>query len=625
MKQLFLVLLLALVFGFTYAATSSTGGLTEITSSTISTDNGYKFHIYSPYTTFNRGFSEVYVTLTDSSNNYVHNFQVGNFFPKDSLLQSAPVGSVTKADSVHYNTWLGFTHKGSWTLSFKDTIGTATARVDSIPTDTETVIGFFKDRDCVGSVTLPLTRSCGIGCATGTGGMASCWNSGLGVFIYNPAQSGIITKDSARTDAHFLLADVQSKELIRAFVESLPTAASGKISVKVTGYRVKNGIGVNKSETYAPELTTDSIDHYLNAFHILSIEGTYISGLTSSYTGFATKTYKLTPSDLAPSKLLAVNNSGSATVKFTAPVNQASSKSTLKGYKVKVYNKAGTLIDSYTTTVNDSSVTSVTVSGFKANQQYTYTVSGLYPGSGVAVESGHSSVVADSVSGINLTIPDSTYYTKWIDSFKYQDTTYYLTVAYPKSIVATSQTVKAYINKQVSASRPYQQVKGGFIITPTPFMESMTMGSDGSTNLTWDSTSTAYKGTINFSMTGDWLVNLQVYKASNDSLVAGTAIDEVGDGSTINWQFYLTTSTGIKEVANTADGILVYPTLSHGQITVVTPAAADIRVLDVNGSTLATYQSAGTKTINLGVPLGVYFVWVQNKGKVTVQKIFVNQ
>ena len=87
--------------------------------------------------------------------------------------------------------------------------------------------------------------------------------------FFKAADTGGITKDSARSDTHFLLFDAQSKELTRAFVESLPSAASGKISIKVTGYRVPNGIATNKSETYAPELTPDSIDHYLNSFHLL--------------------------------------------------------------------------------------------------------------------------------------------------------------------------------------------------------------------------------------------------------------------------------------------------------------------------------------------------------------------
>jgi hypothetical protein len=504
-----------------------------------------------------------------------------------------------------------------------------------------TQTGFFKDRDCVSGYTLPLTRSCGIACATATSGMmAGCFKSGLGLFIYDASQSGtVITKDVAKSDAYYLLFDAQSKELTRAFIESLPSAASGKISIKVTGYWSADSIASNKNETLVPELIADSIDHKLRAFHLLSIEGVYINGLTYSYANFATTSYKLTPADLAPSNISVSNYTGGAKVKFTAPANVTSASTTLTGYKVSVYNKAGVLQDAYTTTVNDRTMTSINITGFTATQNYTFTVSALYPGSGVVVESDPSNAVKDSIGGITLTVNDypvlsdinvSDYKVKLVDSFTYNSSTYYLTVAYPSSFVSGSQTVKAYINKKDNDLQSYKVVDGGFYIEEVPYMRSMGMGTDpGCTDFIWNSTDSVYEATIVFDMPGDWRLSLKAYDNSTKALIAGTDLDQYGDGSTLYWDVYLdspdngTVYTGIKNTKST--GISVYPTLSQGEITIISPAEATVKVFDYTGKTIETYQSSGSRTISLNVPSGLYLVKVESAGETSVQKVIIRK
>jgi hypothetical protein len=155
----------------------------------------------------------------------------------------------------------------------------------------------------------------------------------------------------------------------------------------------------------------------------------------------------------------------------------ASATTTLTGYKVQVYNKAGVVQDTYTTTVNDSSVTSIQVPGFTATQDYTFTVSALYPGSAVAVESAHSNVI-DSSSGLKNT---------------------------------------------------------------------------------------------------------------------------------------------------TTSSISVYPTLSQGEITVISPAEAKVKVIDFTGKTIESYQSSGSRTISLNVPSGLYLVFVESAGETTVKKVIIRK
>jgi len=150
-------------------------------------------------------------------------------------------------------------------------------------------------------------------------------------------------------------------------------------------------------------------------------------------------------------------------------------------------------------------------------------------------------------------------------------------------------------------------------------------GSDGNTDMVWNVADSDYEGTLNFSMDGDWRVNLKVYDAVTNLLVAGTNMDALGNGSTLYWDFYLDSSmqTGIKDINST--GISVFPTLSNGDITIVSPVEATIKVLDLIGNTIDSYQSSGRKTIHLNVPSGLYFIAVQSSGKTTVQKVIIKK
>jgi len=648
--KIYLIIILTFVLFFSqiYAQSNPSQGLKEIPLTGLTTVDGYNFHFYSLDGKLNIGYSEVFIALTDKNNNFVQDFTVSNFFPLMDMgmsKHSTPVGNVTKvAGKALYKTWFSFLMYtgqmgGAWSLSFNYTIGSTTpksllvsqttkatlAGTNSIVTnDTITQIGWFKDRHCTGAVTLPMVSSCGIGCGTGAGNMAGCWNGGLGMFIYNATESGSITKDVARSDAHFLLFDAQSKELVRAFLISLPSDATGKLSVKVTGYRVVNGISANSTESNVPELTAGSIDHYLNAFHVLSIEGVVIENQAKSYPGFAVKTYKLTPGDLAPKSLSAVNNTSGTTVKFTPPANARKAISNLTGYKIRVYNKAGLIQDQFTTISNDTTVSAVNVAGLTASQDYSFTVSAMYPASGVEVESGYSTVVESSITGISLPVDNSPANNKWLQSFSYNNVYYYVSVVNPKSIQAGSQIVKAYINKRYDLLQPFPVENDGFKILATPFMRSMGHGSDGNTDLIWNAADSIYEGTLNFSMMGDWRVNLKVYDAVNNSLIAGTNMDAQGNGSTLYFDFYLDSAlTAITDVSS--NGISVYPTLSTGEITVVSPGEARINVMNLMGNTIQSCQSSGSKIIHLNVQPGIYFISVESSGKTVVQKVIIKK
>jgi len=266
----------------------------------------------------------------------------------------------------------------------------------------------------------------------------------------------------------------------------------------------------------------------------------------------------------------------------------------------------------------------VNVTGFKASQDNTFTVSALYPASVVEVESGYSNVVENSITGIILPVDNSPANNKWLQSFSYNNVYYYASVVNPKSIHTGSQTVKAYINKRDDLLQPFPLVNDGFKIVATPFMRSMGHGSDGNTDLVWNATDSVYEGTLNYSMDGDWRVNLKVYDAVTTSLIAGTDMDAEGNGSTLYWDFYLdSTLTGMTEI--NSNGISVYPTLSNGEITIVSPAEARIKVIDLIGNTIESYLSYGNKTIYLNVSSGMYLISVQSAGKTFIQKVIIKK
>jgi len=238
-----------------------------------------------------------------------------------------------------------------------------------------------------------------------------------------------------------------------------------------------------------------------------------------------------------------------------------------------------------------------------------------------------------SITGVSLVvnnypryIDDTSYKAKWIDSFTYNNSTYYVTLAYLQSLVAGTQTVKAYINRKDSALRPYQIVNGGFYIKQVPVMESMGHSSSGNTQFAWNTTDSVYNATIHFSMEGDWRINLQVYDSVTSSLVGGSSFDyENGESSTLYWDIFLgaTSIAGLKDI--TLSGVSVYPTLSQGDVTVVSPAEATIKVIDFTGRTIESYQSSGSRTIHLNVPSGLYLVSVESSGRTFVQKVIIQK
>lgn len=220
---------------------------------------------------------------------------------------------------------------------------------------------------------------------------------------------------------------------------------------------------------------------------------------------------------------------------------------------------------------------------------------------------------------------------KWLSNFQYDDdgdgatSFFYVTLVSPQDIKVGSQTVKAYINKRVALAEPFPLAKKEFKIKQIPVMPSMGHSSNGNTDFIWSASDSVYSATTNFSMEGDWRVNLALYDAVSNELIAGTNIGtDYETSSSVYWDLYLDTNTGI--VVPAGSPASVYPSVSNESFNIVTSEKGSIRLLDVTGKTLSSYTSTiGINTIKVNVPTGLYFIAVDEAGKQSTHKVIIRK
>ncbi|MDR0768564.1 MAG: Ig-like domain-containing protein, partial [Dysgonamonadaceae bacterium] len=105
--------------------------------------------------------------------------------------------------------------------------------------------------------------------------------------------------------------------------------------------------------------------------------------------------------------------------------------------------------------------------------------------------------------------------------------------------------------------------------------------------------------------------------------ISESVIDELE--SPVSWSFTTTTSstTAISKITET--GVSVYPTITEGNITVVSEQGSLIKIVDLTGSVKATYRAADRQTeINLGNNKpGLYLVVIETGETVETHKVFL--
>ena len=116
----------------------------------------------------------------------------------------------------------------------------------------------------------------------------------------------------------------------------------------------------------------------------------------------------------------------------------------------------------------------------------------------------------------------------WIKSFKWNDTTYYLTLASPQDLLTGVNTMRAYVSKKSDdVTQPYLPASEVFTIDIYPTMpdmgnhtspnnEPLTLQKDGS-----------YQGQLNLTMTGVWDIHLHVKDAAGNTVAGGEELSEL--------------------------------------------------------------------------------------------------
>ena len=93
--------------------------------------------------------------------------------------------------------------------------------------------------------------------------------------------------------------------------------------------------------------------------------------------------------------------------------------------------------------------------------------------------------------------------------------------------------------------------------------------------------------------------------------------------SSIVWSFTTADDTGIPKLSD-AGG--VYPTLTTGDVTVISDPGSLIKITDISGATRASYQSVSKQTpIRLNGAAGLYLVLVQNGQSTSVYKVVLRK
>jgi hypothetical protein len=221
-----------------------------------------------------------------------------------------------------------------------------------------------------------------------------------------------------------------------------------------------------------------------------------------------------------------------------------------------------------------------------------------------------------------------------------------LTITHPVLDYSTVYTVNipAAAVKGLSEAYPWS-----FTTTAAPTVKSTTPA-DGATNValttlirvTYDKqpiagsaglTGVTLKAADGTDITGNVTISgsaLVIAKAAGVTLANGTTYTVTVPANTIKgitepftYSFTTVGGVGINDV--NAGKVSVYPTVSNGQLTIVTPDKASVKVLDISGRTLAGYSSNGNLNIDLNYANGLYIIKVDNNGKVSSHKVILKK
>jgi hypothetical protein len=131
-------------------------------------------------------------------------------------------------------------------------------------------------------------------------------------------------------------------------------------------------------------------------------------------------------------------------------------------------------------------------------------------------------------SGGTITIEPTPNEQVWIKSFKWNDVTYYLTLAQPQDLKTGVNPLRAYISKKGDdGTLPYLPASETFTIDIYPTMPDMGNHTSPNNEPLIRQEDGSYKGQLNLTMTGVWDIHLHVKDAAGNTVAGGEELSDL--------------------------------------------------------------------------------------------------
>jgi hypothetical protein len=133
-----------------------------------------------------------------------------------------------------------------------------------------------------------------------------------------------------------------------------------------------------------------------------------------------------------------------------------------------------------------------------------------------------------SLAGDTITVVATPEGQAWIKSFKWNDATYYLTLASPLDLQTGVNTISAYVSgKGDDSTLPYLPASEVFTIDIYPTMPDMGNHTSPNNEPLQPQDDGSYQGKLNLTMTGVWDIHLHVKDASGKTVAGGEELSDL--------------------------------------------------------------------------------------------------
>lgn len=136
--------------------------------------------------------------------------------------------------------------------------------------------------------------------------------------------------------------------------------------------------------------------------------------------------------------------------------------------------------------------------------------------------------LSGTLPGAPITIEATPSDQVWIKSFKWNDQTYYFTLASPQNLKTGVNTISAYVSgKGDDSTLPYLPASEVFTIDIYPTMPDMGNHTSPNNEPLQPQDDGSYQGKLNLTMTGVWDIHLHVKDASGKTVAGGEELSDL--------------------------------------------------------------------------------------------------